>query len=508
MSETSNKTIAKNTAFLYVRMLLILVVTLYVSRVILDTLGVTDYGIYNVVGGVVTMMTFLNGGLSASTSRFLTYELGTGNRSRLKDVFSASLNLHICVALLVFILGETVGLWFFYEKLVIPDDRMDAAFWVYQFSIVTTMVSFIQVPYNATLISHENMSIYAYISVYEALAKLAIAYFIVLSPIDRLVFYGLLLMLNAIAIQTLYWYYASRRYDECMFRLTKDMGLYKTLLGYSGWDVIGNLAIVSQGQGINILLNMFFGPLVNTAQAIAVQLQSAVVMFINNVLAATRPQVIKSFAEQNYDRMFNLTFYAAKFSYMLMLCMVLPICFEIDFILSIWLGDNVPEETALFSILVLIIYQMETYHLASLMSYHAIGKIKVGNIIGGSMMIFALPLAYIFLKLGFPPYSVFIAIFIMNFLQMFFGWYIIHHYVAFSYLKLAKDVYLPTIVITLISVAIPYLISTHMEEGWVRLIVLTISTEVVMMLLICFVGLKKNERERLLAVIKSRLNCK
>lgn len=505
MEQNNNKRIAKNTVFLYVRMLMVMVVSFYTARVILDTLGATDYGIYNVVGGIVTMMAFLNGALGSSTSRFLTYELGKGNKEKLEQTFSASLNLHICVALIVLVLGETIGLWFFYEKMVIPDDRMTAAFWVYQFSIVTTMINFTQVPYNASLIAHENMSIYAYVGLYEACAKLAIAYLVTVSPIDNLIFYAALLMLNSAAIQLFYRFFTASHYSECKFRLIKDKALYQSLLGYSGWDLFGGVAVICQGQGMNILLNLFFGPVVNAARAIAVQIQNATMLFVNNFLTAVRPQVVKNFAEGNTDKMYSLTFYAAKFSYFLMLALVLPLCFEINFVLSVWLGDNVPADTDIFSILVLVTYLMETIHMASLMSYHAIGKIKFGNIVGGSMMIFSLPLAYIFVKYGLPAYSVFIAIFIVNFIQMFFGWWLLHSYVKFSYMHLLKFVYIPIILVTAISIVAPIITTFCIPIGWSRLIVTISSTEIILIVGVYYIGLSKSERNKILTLIRNKI---
>lgn len=502
---TSNKTIAKNTMFLYIRMAIVMVVTFYTSRVILAVLGASDYGIYNVVGGIVTMMAFLNGALSASTSRFLTYELGTGNIDLLKKTFSASLNLHICVALLVLLVGETIGLWFFYEKLVIPDERMNAAFWVFQFSIITTMVNFTQVPFNASLISHENMSVYAYVGLYEAISKLIIVYLLKLAPFDHLIIYALLLMLNTVGIQFFYRIYTSRKYSECRFQIVKDKVLYKKLLSYSGWDLFGGVAVICQNQGINILLNIFFGPVVNAARAITFQIQGAINQFVNNFLTAVRPQVVKSFAAKDYDRMYGLTFTGAKYSYLLMLALMLPLCFEISFVLKIWLGNNIPDCTYEFTIIVMITYLMETFHSASLMSYHAIGRIKTGNIVGGTLMILALPLSYVALKIGFPAYSVFIAIFGVNFIQMFFGWWLIRRYVSFEWNTLIKTTYLPTILITVMSCIMPFIIVLNMTESWLRFFIVIISIELPLLFMTYFIAIEKDERAKIKNIIYNKI---
>ena len=503
---SSNKTIAKNTVFLYVRMMVVMVVTLYTSRVILNVLGTSDYGVYNVVGGIVTIMAFLNSALAASTSRFLTYALGQGDEGQLKKTFSASLNLHILIALLVLVLGETVGLWFFYEKLVIPEDRVQAAFWVYQFSIATTMINFTQVPYNASLIAHEKMSIYAYVGLYEAISKLIIVYLLLVSPIDKLIFYGLLLMLNSALIQTFYRFYALRHYDECRFRMVSDKALYRELLGYSGWDLFGNLAIVCQSQGVNIVLNLFFGPVVNAARAIAIQIQGAVTQFVTNFMTAVRPQVIKSHAEGNDTKMYTLTFYAAKFSYMLMLALVLPVCFEIKFILSMWLGAAVPQDTALFAVIVLITYTWRTFHVAALMPYHAIGKIKTGNITIGSLMIATLPVGYILFRLGLPAYSVFLVIFSVEFVSVFFVYWLVHKYVYFPYFHLFIKILLPSLGVTITTATLPVYVLLNMEEGWTRMIVLTIITELSLLVSAIFIGLNKSERSRILELIKNKIH--
>lgn len=505
-SVSDNKRIAKNTIFLYIRMMVVMLVSLFTSRVILNTLGATDYGIYNVVGGIVTIVSFLNSALGASTSRFLTFALGEKNIQKQKSTFGACLNLHIGIALLVLILGETVGLWFFYEKMVIPDERMVAAFWVYQFSILTTMVSFTQVPYNASLIAHEDMSIYAYVGLYEAISRLIIAYLITISPIDKLVFYGLLLLINTIVVQLLYRWYAVKHFEECRFSLVKDKVLYKRLLSYGGWDLFGNLALVCQGEGVNLLLNVFFGPVVNAARAIAFQIQGAVTQFVSNFMTAVRPQVIKNYAEGNVDKMYTMTFYAAKFSYILMLALVVPIIYEIRFILGIWLGDAVPDETALFVVIVLMTYTWRTFHIAALMPYHAIGKIKTGNVTIGSLMIATLPIGYVLFKCGCPAYSVFLAIFAVEIVGMFAIYWLIHRYEYFPYKYVFTKILMPCGLVTIFTIIVPAFITHLMNDGWARLIIVGISTEFSLLLSALYLGLNKEERTRIFSFIKNKFS--
>ncbi len=503
-SISDNKRIAKNTIFLYIRMMVVMLVSLFTSRVILNTLGATDYGIYNVVGGIVTIVSFLNSALGASTSRFLTFALGEKNIQKQKSTFGACLNLHIGIALLVLILGETVGLWFFYEKMVIPDERMVAAFWVYQFSILTTMVSFTQVPYNASLIAHEEMSIYAYVGLYEAISRLIISYLITISPIDKLVFYGLLLLINTIVVQLFYRWYAVKHFEECRFSLVKDKVLYKRLLSYGGWDLFGNLALVCQGEGVNLLLNVFFGPVVNAARAIAFQIQGAVTQFVSNFMTAVRPQVIKNYAEGNVDKMYTMTFYAAKFSYILMLALVVPIIYEIRFILGIWLGDAVPDETALFAVIVLMTYTWRTFHIAALMPYHAIGKIKTGNVTIGSLMIATLPIGYVLFKCGCPAYSVFLAIFAVEIVSMFAIYWLIHRYEYFPYKYVFTKILIPCGLVTVFTMIVPAFITHLMNDGWARLIIVGISTEFSLLLSALYLGLNKEERTRIFSFIKNK----
>ena len=502
--QSVNKRIAKNTIFLYIMMILVLGVSLYSSRIVLAALGASDYGVY-VVGGVVTLMAFVSGALGGSTSRFLTYDLGVGDQEHLNKTFSASMILHIGVAILVVIFGETVGLWFLYNKLVIPEGRMTAAFWVLQASIVTTGIKFIQVPYTASIISHEKMNIYAYVGLYDAAAILAISFLIGISPYDKLIVYAFLLMLNSIIVANFYRIYTKRQYKECRLRPVKDFSLYKRILSYTGWELFGGLANVSQGQGVSIVLNMFFGPVVNAARGITHQISTGVGQFVSNFLLASRPQVIKYCSEQKYDEMYNLTFRTAKYAYLLMLALVIPICFEIDFILHVWLGDNVPDYTNIFTIIVLITALVGSLHTSSLMPYHAIGILNKGNVIGGTLMVLALPLTYVFFKMGLPPYWAFIAIFITNTTQQLTTWIVIHEYVPYSYKDLLSKVYLPVIIVTCLSVICPLVINHFMSQGWGRFIILFLSSEICLAVIIYYIALTKEEKVVLTQLIKNKI---
>ena len=501
----SKKRIAKNALYLYLRMFVVMAVSIYTSRVILRTLGAEDYGIYNVVGGIMGIIGFINGALASSTSRFLTFEIGRGKDGLLDKTFSVSLNLHIIVALLILFIAETVGLWLFYEKLVIPEERMHAAFWVYQFSIISAMLTFIQIPYNASLIAHENFSIYAYVGLYSAFANLIIAYLIQISPIDRLVFYALLLMINVFVVQLFYRYYTYTRYAECRFRLIKDGYLYKRQLSYSGWGLFGGLASVSQGQGINILLNLFFGPMVNAARAIAYQIQGAATSFVNGFLSAVRPQVIKKYAEDDVEGMYDLTFQTARCAFYLMLALVLPLCFELRFVLDLWLGDAYPEETYLFSLIVLIFAQTEILREVLNMPFHAIGKMRLGNSLNGTIMIMALPISYFVLKLGCPSYSVFIVLVVINLIVTFNGWLIVYSYEHFSVRTFMTDVVARCVFVCAVSVITPSVIRYLMEDGWARFITTCVMSEFSLFGIVYFFGLKSHERSMMIGVITEKI---
>lgn len=463
-----NKRIAKNTLFLYFRMFLIMGVQLYTSRMVLKILGVEDFGLYNIVGGVVVMFSFLNGGLSAATSRFITFELGKKDYIKLNKIFNVTLITHVGIAFIVVVLAETVGLWFFYNKMTIPEARLDAVFWVYQISVLTAVFSLTQVPYTATIIAHENMKIYAYVGIVDAILRLLIVFLLYKSPMDKLILYALLLFLLQVGIMFFYRFYC-RKYQECSIMLCKDRSLYKDIFSYAGSDMIGSISVMAQGQGLNLLLNIFFGPAVNAARAIAYQLQGAITQFSTNFFTAVRPQIIKLYAEGKNAEMLKLVKHSSWFSYYLMLIISLPVCFEADFILKMWLGEY-PAHTNSFLVLVIILCLIQTLKTPRTTVFHATGRILLVNIVVGSILCSVFPLAYLFLKLGGSPESVFWAANITMLLSELVSVFILKKYINYSIVNYLLNVHGRCFLVSLITAVILYYFTHTMESGFIRVI--------------------------------------
>ena len=355
MSDNSanNKRIAKNTLFLYFRTILIMLVTLYTSRVVLNTLGVEDFGVYNAVGGVVSMFAVISGALSNAISRYITYGLGKGDKEKLKMIFCTSVNIQIIIALIIFVLCEIVGLWFLNSRMNIPEDRLVAANWVLHCSLLTFVVNLISVPYNACIIAHEHMNAYAYISIFDAILKMSVAYLLIVSPVDKLIAYSVLLFVTALGVRLLYGFYCGRHFKECKYKPIYDRVLFKEMMGFAGWNFFGNATSVLNIQGVNILINVFFGVVANSARGIASQIDAAVNQLVVTFTTAVNPQITKSYAQGDSQRLNYLVCKGAKFSFFLLLLFAVPLFFEADTILKIWLV-NVPEGASLFTRLALI----------------------------------------------------------------------------------------------------------------------------------------------------------
>ena len=400
----NTKRIAKNTLMLYVRMLFGMLVSLYTSRVVLQALGVEDYGIYNVVGGVVAMFSLLSGSLSAAVSRFLTFELGRNDLVSLRKVFSSALCVHALLALFVLVLSETLGLWFLNYQMNIPADRMIAANWVFQFSLFSFLLGLFSVPYNASIISHERMGIFAFVGIGDTLLQLGIVLFIAFGGIcsDKLIVYASLLVVKGMLFQLFYFYYCRKSFKECRFKLSLDKQLLKEMTGFAGWNFIGASSAILRDQGGNILLNLFYGPALNAARGVANQVSNAIGSFVGNFMIALNPQITKSYAAAEYGFTFSLIFRGARFSYYLLLWLALPVLLNTQYILSIWL-NVVPEHTILFVQLVLVFSMCETISNPLITVMLATGKIRNYQIVVGGLQMMNFPLSYIFLKMGFLP---------------------------------------------------------------------------------------------------------
>lgn len=489
----NNKRIAKNTLLLYLRMLFMMAINLYTSRVVLNTLGVEDYGIYNVVGGVVTMFGFINSSMSSATQRYITFGISKDNLENLQKIFSTTLQIHILIALIIVILGETVGLWFMYEKMQIPADRMEAAFWVLQCSIFSTVIVIISVPYNADIIAHEKMSAFAYISILEAILKLAIVYILIISSVDKLILYAFLLSVIQVLIRFCYSRYCNKHFKETIYKHIWDKILFKEMISFAGWSVFGNLSAVLFSQGLNMLLNLFFGPIVNAARAIAVQVQGAIQNFVLNFQMALNPQITKTYAKKEMNEMHKLMFRSARFSFYLLFFISLPILFETDFILTIWL-KTVPENTIIF--LRIIICTSLIYSLANplIIANQATGKVKNYQIVCGGILLLILPISYICLKLGLPAYSVFIVHFIMESIAQIGRMIMLRPLIKISIIEYIKNIYIPVILVVLFSTIMPFIVYKNLDASVIRFFTVCIVCFLSVSLVVYIVGLSKNER--------------
>lgn len=465
MTDTSanNKRIAKNTLLLYIRMLFLMAVSLYTSRVVLQALGVEDFGIYNVVGGVVAMFGFLNAAMSSSTQRYLTFELGRGDMSRLRTVFCTSVNIHALISLVIVLLAETIGLWFFYQKMIIPEERLNAAMWVYQFSVLSSVVMVMSVPYNASIIAHERMSAFAYISILEVLLKLLIVFLLQVVCWDRLAFYAFLVFLVQLGIRFIYGIYCRKHFKETAFRWLWDKVMFREMLSFAGWNLWGNCAGVAFTQGINLLLNMFFGPVVNAARGIAVQVQSAVQQFSLNFQTAVNPQITKSYAVQDYGYMHSLIFRSSKFTFFLLLLLSLPVMLETGTILRLWLG-TVPEYTVAFLRLMLCITVIDGVANPLMVSAAATGRVKVYQGVIGGMLLCILPVSYIVLKSGGSPVSVFVVHLCICLLAFVIRLLIIRPLVRLSLTAYLRQVVLPCLGVASVSLLLPFLSCQLLQE--------------------------------------------
>lgn len=494
--------IARNTLMLYVRMLFLMFIGLYTSRVVLSTLGVIDYGIYGVVGGVVALFSVISGSLSAAITRFITFEMGKGTEARLKNVFSSAVTVQLILALLVVVIAEPLGIWFIENEINMPPDRHDAAHWVFQFSLLTFVINIISIPYNASIIAHERMSAFAVIGVLEGLAKLAVAFLIMFSPIDRLVYYAILMCVVAVGVRMAYSVYCRRHFPECRYTFMWEPDLLRQMFAFAGWNFIGAASGTLRDHGGNVLINIFCGPVANAARAVSVQLGGAVQSFVSNFMTAVNPQITKSYAAQEKEYALSLVFRSSRYSFYLLYMLALPVLFNAGYILDLWLED-VPARSENFVCLALLLSLSEclSYPLVTLML--ATGNIRNYQLIVGGLQLMNLPVSYLVLKAGAPPESIIVVAIVISQICLFARLLLLKGMTGLSASGFIKAVYLRVAAVFIVSGSVIYLISYMLKSDFVSFVISCIVCIVVNTAGIWLIGIDNEERKLLIDKIKT-----
>lgn len=502
---SNNQRIAKNTVMLYIRMLLSMVVSLYTSRVVLEVLGVEDYGIYGVVGGVVAMFSFLNTSMAGATSRFLTFEMGRGDEQRLRDTFSSALIIHIGIAVVVFILAETVGLWFLNNKLVIPDGRIHAAHWVYQLSILGMFVSVTQVPYNATIIAHEKMDIYAYIELLHVFLKLGIVYLLAIGDSDKLILYALLVLAVNILIAGTYRFYCVRHYEESHFVFHINKEVSKGILSFSLYNLLGNMGYVVNTQGTNFVINMFFGVVYNASASIGATISGVVTGFASNIMTAFRPQITKTYAQGNISKFQSLLSWALKSILLVYALVAVPVGFTIQQLLAIWLIE-VPPYTDIFCQLLLVSIFFETARYIINMGIHATGKVKWVSIFSGISFILNPFIIYVLYRFGFPISFAYVSVIFINIFLLVIHFLVLQYNLKGISIRSMVYSFLQVVLAIVISILCLYWISqVQIENKFANIVFLTVASCLLLGGLSLYGVLNKSQRTKVLEFISSKI---
>lgn len=505
MNQSGNKRIAKNTVFLYVRMLFILFISLYTSRVVLHTLGVVDFGIYNVVAGFVTLFGFFNATLSSSIQRFYNYEGTHDKNNGYQRVYLTGLIIHIALGLLIFLLLETIGLWYVNNVLVVPNSRLLAANIIYQSSILSMVFVILQIPYMGAIMAKERMSYYAIISMLDVVLKLMAIILLPYLPFDKLIVYAIIMLLISIFDFMCYYFYAKHKILNRSFVWSFDKGLFKSMLSFSGWNLVGTFTFLLKGQGLNMLLNFYFGPIVNAARGIAYQVNGAINGFSANISTAFRPQIVNTYAEGNNGKTQYLMFMESKVCYALMYLLTIPFILEIDMLLHFWLGNVVPEQTNIFAMLVMIDSLICTLNTPCSQVAFAIGNIKKYQIVSSVVNIGLLPTSWLFLHLGYNAVIVFwitIVFSVCNQIACLSQLKQIFDYDVYKYLK---SVVLPCTIITIILPLLPILVHYIMPNSFLRFVFVFMADILLGGLLFFFIVLTSNERTAISKYIRCQL---
>lgn len=501
----NNKRIAKNTMALYFRMLFMTLIGLYTSRVILDKLGEVDYGIYNVVGGFVTMFTVISGTMTTATQRYLSFEIGLKDKGNVQSIFNTMVWIHLLFAIIVLILAETIGLWFLNSHMNFPVERHDAANWVFQYSLIAFLLSICMAPYNGALIAYEKMSAFAYFSILEAVIKLAICFVITITAFDKLSTYAFLIMVTQITLMACYFFYCKKHFVQCKISNKLDKQIMSSIFSFFGWNLIGALAMVLKDQGVNVVLNIFFGPVVNAARGISYQVLSKINGFVSNFQMAMNPQIIKNYAAEQKDAMYKLVFRGAKFSYLMLLTLSLPIIFEAPLILSFWL-KKVPENTVIFLRIIMFTALLNTLSNPLIISMHASGIIRDFQIVVGGVSLLTLPLVYYAFKLGYDAYIGLIIAFIVEFCCHLTRLSMLKRTIGFPASKFFFQVTLRIILITLLTLVLPWLTYSFVSSNIPRFFSVCIVSVFSCITFGFYGGLENSERQLVISKLHSFIN--
>lgn len=474
-------------------MLLILFVSLYTSRIVLNTLGVEDFGIYNVVGGFVAMFGFLNNAMTSTTQRFFSFEIGKGDKIQLNNVFNMSINVHILIALLILIFAETFGLWFLNNQLIIPIDRLVAANLVYQFSILTLLVNILSVPYNAIIIAEEHMSVFAVVSVVEVSLKLLLVFILQWYGLDKLVLYSILIFSISIIIRVIYGIYCRSKFQESKFKFYWNTSLFKQMLNYVSWMLFSTSAEMLSAQGLNMLMNVFFGVTVNAARAISYQIQAAVHSFVVNFMIAVRPQIIKKYAKNEFSEMFNLVFSASKFSFFLLFYISLPVLILTKTVLLWWL-KIVPDYTVIFTKLIIIDLFFTVLFTSLTTVSQATGKIKIYQIAVSISFIVVFILSYLFFNLGYPSYFAFVIMIAVSIVSLYIRLVVLKKLINFPVKDYVKKVLFRIFFVVLLSIPIPLIVYSIVDDYIIQFIFVTVTSIFCITLAIMIVGVNREEK--------------
>lgn len=501
---SSTKNIAKNSLFLYLRMFLNMGVGLFTAGIVLNTLGITDYGIYNIVGGFVSMFGFLNSSMSSATQRFLSFDIGRNDSVQLRKTFSTTVSIHFVIAIIVVLALETFGLWYINNKLNVPQDRMDAVNIVFQFSVLSTFFGIIQVPYNALITAREKFDVYTIISFLEIGLKLLILFLIVHADYDKLILYAILLFCSSFFIRMIYRVYCRREFPESKYKFYFDKSYFHTLLAFSGWNLFGTIAVTARGQGNNLVLNWFFGAAMNAAYGITSQVQSLVSSFVSNFQIAVNPQIVKNYAAGNKAKSMQLIVQSAKFSFGLMILIILPIYTSLQFVLDVWL-KNYPQQSILFIKLTFVIILIDTISNPLMTGLQATGKIRMYQIVVGTLVFLNLPISYLLIRNTARPEMIFLTSIIISSIALWFRLYYLKTHMGIGITLFIKEV-LMRILFLIPFVFLIYYLSNYIQlsKQWVNFLVKS-GIIVVLMGLVCYACLfNKREKLRINQFIKSR----